>query len=171
MDISDGREDPPSAHPLDVNIILKLLFESWSGARTRSSTERRVFGPVERSGAASNRTDHYGRPRGQQTMCERVCVPVASAVESISARCKNADADMLMSRLMCRSDAAVSVSGFLMRLLDPSWPMVSVGRADARQACWVAMTHEAVGSRLRSDSGWTVLCSVTLRQNRDLSQV
>jgi hypothetical protein len=40
MDISDGREDHPPAHPLDVNIILELLFESWSGARTRSSTER-----------------------------------------------------------------------------------------------------------------------------------
>ena len=35
---------------------------------------------------------------------------------------------------MCGSDADVSVSVFLMRPLDPSWPMVSVGRADARQA-------------------------------------
>ena len=32
-----------------------------------------------------------------------------------------------------------------MRLLDPSWPIVSAGHADARQACWVTMTLEAVG--------------------------
>ena len=61
----------------------------------------------------------------------RMCVSVASAVGSVGKLAKKAT---LHVWLMCGSDADVSVSGFLMRPLDPSWPMVSLGRADARQA-------------------------------------